>query len=425
MPRPPRFPFFPHLAVIATVSLCGWLAGDSTAGPYLNSAHGNTTTGVRRASLPGTYSRGNCAHCHEQHNSIGGSEPAPVKLPTTAPSSKLLLDELDNVGGNAACDYCHNGSPGVDNIASQIGKTYHHDPYSAFGTVNCDDCHDSHVAQKVNHVEANDGNTLPAGSPLLSVAGTSVSNWTAGAPAPGAENLGVLTLNALAEPITYEYELCFKCHAGQLVPGLPRLNVALQFNPNNYSVHPVATETNPTWKNGWLTGAGFPTALNGNWATNPMNTEMYCSDCHGSETVGNPEGPHGSTQTYMLKYPGPGASLDNLCLHCHNPLVSAWVEGPGNPNAGMIGDHNLAQHKYNVVTNPLGCMACHGGIGGGLASNIHGANYWWPAGGGIGRQSKAFLVGGNITQNYYIGADLPGQRWCAATCHTVWPAYSY
>jgi hypothetical protein len=49
---------------------------------YTDSAHGNYTPspgyGVNRSSLSSFgYSIGNCAHCHEQHASIGGSEPAP------------------------------------------------------------------------------------------------------------------------------------------------------------------------------------------------------------------------------------------------------------------------------------------------------------------------------------------------------------
>jgi cytochrome c553 len=49
------------------------------AGPYTDSAHGNSSYGVNRTDTAGFgYARGNCAHCHEQHASIGGSEPEPV-----------------------------------------------------------------------------------------------------------------------------------------------------------------------------------------------------------------------------------------------------------------------------------------------------------------------------------------------------------
>lgn len=433
MPRPPRFPFFPHLAVIATLALCGWPASDSAAGPYLNSAHGNATTGVDRTSLPGTYSTGNCAHCHEQHASIGGSPLAPVN----GPSSFLLLDDL---AGNAACNYCHNGSTPADNIASQIAKAYSHDPNYGTGAALCNDCHDSHVAQKVNHSEATDGNTIPSTSPLLGLSGVTASAWSPGFPGAGAEALGGGTLTATTPPatITREYELCFKCHGGQLGGGAAaRFNVYLQFNPTHYAVHPVATEGNPTWKNGFL-WTNFATVMNGPWSAN-RDAEMYCSDCHGSDAA-PPEGPHGSTIQYMLKAggpPAPAGNFDALCLRCHKdpalPGMSSWTDIWG---TALVGDHNYLGHQ-SVVTNPagtnaLGCLACHGDSGNlALASNVHGANYLGNNNGAgtTSRPSYAFLVSSLITQNYFntAGGDNPGQRNCATVvgCHTGGAARIY
>jgi len=414
-----HFSFFPRLAILSSVSLLCLPAGDGLAGIYRDSAHGgsNGTGGVVRPTLSTAYAAGNCAHCHEQHASINGVEPVPNLPP--GPSSNLLFADM---AGNAMCNYCHDGSVAlpVDNIASQISKPYSHDPNYVTSPALCSNCHDPHVAQHTNHIEASGGNLVGVGSPLLSVAGSSATNWFAGIPGPGAEALGGVTLAAV-KPITMEYQLCFKCHADPTNTIPANLNVYLQFNSSNYSVHPVATEANPTWKNAWLKGPGFPAAWKGNWAGN-LNARMYCSDCHGSETVGDPEGPHGSTQPYLLKYAGPALGvLDNLCLHCHNPLASsAWVDPPGNPQPLMIGDHTLPQHQYPA--NPQGCLACHGGIGGALASNIHGANYRWADylnnPGFPGRPSNEFLVGGLITQNYYIGTDTRGNRRCASSCHT-------
>jgi hypothetical protein len=47
----------------------------SSAGPYLQSGHGNGSYGVSRTRTAGFgYAQGNCAHCHEQHASIEGTE---------------------------------------------------------------------------------------------------------------------------------------------------------------------------------------------------------------------------------------------------------------------------------------------------------------------------------------------------------------
>ncbi|MEW6570404.1 MAG: hypothetical protein AB1390_04420 [Nitrospirota bacterium] len=70
---------FLFLALSSLLLALSFILPDSaSSGPYLDSAHGNTSYGVNRTSLSTFgYSTGNCAHCHEQHASIGGSAPAP------------------------------------------------------------------------------------------------------------------------------------------------------------------------------------------------------------------------------------------------------------------------------------------------------------------------------------------------------------
>ncbi len=438
MPNPTYLPKASGIVVLFMLALLTTPTAQVTAGTYLDSAHGGnwsdpsriTGQGAKRTELT-DYAAGNCAHCHEQHASIGGSEPGPIN---GSPSAHLLFDVL---AGNALCNHCHDSSTanGADDIATQIAKTYSHDPASSIGSVLCNDCHDSHVAQITTHSEAVDGNAVEG--PLLSVAGTSVSSWTPGFPNSGIENLGILSLNPLAEPISYEYELCFRCHANDQYPSNPNLDVGLQFNPNNYSVHPVATNSNQ-WKNAFL--RGINSSLKTPWVdSGNLDHQMYCSDCHGSETAGNPQGPHGSEIEHILKDSGPGGSFDNLCLKCHNDPATAgnsdWLDLPGygNPSGGTPnGGHSLAAHQYDATNNPLGCLACHGGIGNtSLASSIHGANYLWPdAGGGTGKTSTAFLIPSGdssftITQLYYTGSDTAGNRHCAASCHSGGVAYVY
>ena len=66
------------LLVVVTVNDGGW------AQTYINSAHGNSSTGIERSTLGVTagggsagFAIGNCVHCHEQHASVGGVEPVP------------------------------------------------------------------------------------------------------------------------------------------------------------------------------------------------------------------------------------------------------------------------------------------------------------------------------------------------------------
>lgn len=72
LPYQPLVIFFFCLLFLFSRSAC--------AGDYLNSAHGNSSYGVERISTASLgYSKGNCAHCHEQHASIGGEEPEPAR----------------------------------------------------------------------------------------------------------------------------------------------------------------------------------------------------------------------------------------------------------------------------------------------------------------------------------------------------------
>ena len=75
--------FFLCFTVVAAILLCLMLYPEkATSGPYLDSVHGSSSYGVNRTSLSAFgYSKGNCAHCHEQHALIGGSEPNPTGGP--------------------------------------------------------------------------------------------------------------------------------------------------------------------------------------------------------------------------------------------------------------------------------------------------------------------------------------------------------
>lgn len=78
---------------------------------YTESAHGNISHGVNRTGLKTPinfgYSAGNCTHCHEQHGSIGGSEPNPS---VDAPNNYMLFAEPNVTSqDNNFCFQCHQG----------------------------------------------------------------------------------------------------------------------------------------------------------------------------------------------------------------------------------------------------------------------------------------------------------------------------
>ncbi len=87
------------------------------SGAFSTSAHGNSSYGVKRTSLPAEYSRGNCAHCHEQHSSLGGSEPIPNTGNATGPDDFCFLADNSTLPATGAyskddcgCFFCHASS---------------------------------------------------------------------------------------------------------------------------------------------------------------------------------------------------------------------------------------------------------------------------------------------------------------------------
>lgn len=93
--------------LMSIVSVLWWLfyPNKVNSGPYLDSAHGNSSYGVNRLGLSTFgYSKGNCSHCHEQHASIGGTEPDPS---AKKPSKYLLFRTLFSDQRGNFCLACH------------------------------------------------------------------------------------------------------------------------------------------------------------------------------------------------------------------------------------------------------------------------------------------------------------------------------
>lgn len=97
---------------------------EAVAGAYLNSAHGNSTYGVMRSSTSAGYARGNCAHCHEQHASMGGSEPAPAG---GVPSGNLLFYDNYVIGATQTdgfCFQCHTDVGSIQTGGGIVNRSY-------------------------------------------------------------------------------------------------------------------------------------------------------------------------------------------------------------------------------------------------------------------------------------------------------------
>lgn len=137
-------------------------ANTTFGGPYFNSAHGNNSYGVDRSSTAALgYPRDNCAHCHEQHASIKGTEPAPA-AGSPSPFS-LFADNFNNskttgpyVQADDFCFYCHVNSNAVqieggitnNQYSNTFGGYTAHDATDIIGAFNLGSYHNLYDIQQ-------------------------------------------------------------------------------------------------------------------------------------------------------------------------------------------------------------------------------------------------------------------------------------
>ncbi|MBI4312869.1 MAG: hypothetical protein HY681_13985 [Chloroflexi bacterium] len=358
-------------------------AGDGVAyyfrltnnGTVLTYEHPETQIIVQIAPPP-TPTPGPPAHNFHQPYSADTSACAACHRVHTAQSPSTLYKQWPQ---EQVCFTCHDGT-GAPNIQAQFNKTYKmpisttsvlhalsewdtKSPSSFSGAnrhVSCADCHNPHYAAAGNHTVG----SAYAFGPQQGVWGVSPS-YTGAWTTPSSFST--------VSPVTYMYELCFKCHSswawGTSPPttpsgGFPQTDVAKEFNPLNPSYMPVmAVGKNPfqLWN-----GTSYASSLIGGFTP---TSRMVCNDCHASETPTDPAGPHGSTNSFILKgqwdrTTGRSGTQNHLCFKCH-----AWsTYGPGSGGASNTGFSGGGNNLHGLMVgarnkayndNPIVCMDCH------------------------------------------------------------------
>ena len=243
-----------------------------------------------------------------QHRRFRPADNIKLEINYDEPSLSIPSIEADvgaydfRAGEEALCYQCHRannevGAPDIYSVFSQnyghtniIKQGLHEDTENASNLSDanrhseCQDCHDPHKAKPSDRQL---GSNLASG-PNQGVKGVGVINGAAGS-AP---------LLYPVNQITYEYELCFKCHSNYVTGG-SGANKAKEFNPNNAAYHPVeglgknlgindeafvlGTPWNPTTGDDpdyGLTGnVGDPDSkVDPNYAN---GARVTCTDCHG------------------------------------------------------------------------------------------------------------------------------------------------
>jgi predicted CXXCH cytochrome family protein len=309
-----------------------------------------------------------CENCHRPH-----AAGTPARLLNFAPQE-------------ANCLSCHNGKVAAvgKNIEADFAKASKHlialndshDPTENAinpGTrhVECADCHNPHRSTATLA-------TLPAASGAL------------------AGVRGVNAAGSVVANVTYEYELCFRCHADSLVKGTPivarnivQANTRLEFATTNRSFHPVVAAN----INANVTSLISPYT---------KNSVIGCTSCHNSNssTVGGgtgANGPHGSTYDPILalQYLTADNTTESaanyaLCYKCHS-------------RTSILADASFAFHKKHIQGFKAPCAACHDSHG--VASNAHLINF------------ASFVTASSNGRLEFIEGATANAGTCSLRCH--------
>ncbi len=414
---------FPHKSGITDVSQLPLANPNDAAGRYLLTFQQEQSC----YNYPNRWGQTTNLPCHG--NNAGASKNIQDEVAATKTSSHT-------VGAYSSEHRATEGSTGAGWYG--VGNANKH--------VECDDCHNPHTAGSALHTQGT--NTLRTTNPVSALYGAGGArvpsiNWpTPGATVPGVaplganyayiEPIGVLTTTSTG--VTYEYEICLKCHSNFAwgdagVPpnadslGYQMTNQALEFNPNNAAYHPVVNvntvNNQGTYIGGWNSGS---------------TQTMFCSDCHTKENSLTPKGPHGSNNkailfadyldTYGTSTTQPAQPSSDLCFTCHQPATyndatagadTYNVAGSGFNN-GTYNLHN--RHKILSTTSalsnfPYRCVNCHSRVPHGMNRKALIAIY------GDGVPYEASLNGGKITLSptFNTGSYVKTNCTVAVGCH--------
>ncbi|HEX4085058.1 MAG TPA: cytochrome c3 family protein [Chthoniobacteraceae bacterium] len=320
-----------------------------------------------------------CKDCHAPHLAAGRQQ--------------LLLTSRQE----DTCFACHNGTVVRQNLEPEFNKPSVHPVMlstasvaqrgvgrssllGASGRVTCSDCHDSHEANsKIEAAPRASGFNLGASG--VSRAGTAVPS------------------------ITYEYELCFKCHGDSPARSAdavnrisPQPNLRLAFNTANDSFHPVE-------------GVGRNSHVPSLLPPYTAGSIIKCTDCHNNDQgpgAGGtgPRGPHGSDYVPLLErqlvttdYTGESIANDALCYKCHSrdSILSDQSFRAYNELGQESG------HRFHIVDQKAACTTCHDSHG--VATNKHLINF-----------NPVYVTPGSSGRIQYVSTGL-FMGTCTLTCH--------
>ena len=391
------------------------------ANEYTNSAHGDSTYGVNRSGtigFPTDYPAGFCAHCHEQHASIGGSEPNP----TGGPSDYSLFYTNHTSQTDNFCYQCHTDS-GSYQYGGLVNRNYSYraggwtdianttndilEAFSSASSHNLDDisteitgrwnytsdsnpcnaCHNPHAAQgdpvgAGSSAKSSTTRGWPVSRPSLHStdnnswglwgdnAGEKMSDYTSGYQSPYRydsttiyEPDGSTTQDGsnLADFNTF----CTDCH-NTTYTAINSTALGRNLKAINWVTTGGESGGDKHGKNGATGGINISSPFSG--ASSGLYV-LSCTDCHE---------PHGSPNVVLIRKEVNGGLLSGsvttiaqppsnnsnkelgyLCRQCHTDDYD-YSPSAGTVNAWEYVHHCAPDHPYNQSS----CSNCHGSGGG-------------------------------------------------------------
>ena len=345
------------------------------AGDYLNAAHGSSTYGVERSSTSALgYAQGNCAHCHEQHASIGGDEPDPAGGEA---SDYLLFDANQTSQSENFCFGCHqSGGYQVDGIL--INKSYSYN----FGGDTTAGSYDSTIKDSFSHADAMAGSSHYLPDFVSQVLGKTLKN------ADGVS----WSLPAGINP-------CDACHN----PHLAQRNVNSPYDATKSAISRPSDHHNrwgddasermsaaysdylsPYW---WGSTNHEPANSTTSDGSNLPNYVRLCTDCHNEYNTINSTNP---------RLPGSPRAIRKLSWK--TAAAGVTPDGHGELDGATI---VYARAPYTAGTNmTLNCTDCH---------EPHGS------------KNNIFLIRASINKAAISAPDTTNPSWqslCYNACHS-------
>ena len=362
--------------------------GFAVAGPYANSAHGNSPDGVsgygvKRSTSPysESYARGNCGHCHEQHLGTEGFLLMAANNPATisqnlcfdchsnaslnegtllnpnysaafggaAPTHTSIEGVFTSLGGNASW---HDLNVVSSEIQSYWGGTF------GPGSNPCGGCHNPHLAQKNNDPGPYDVAVPPRSA--LSLPGEHDSLWG---------DSYTETMKQYAESNGGEYRAPFAVGA----------NPALLSNPHEpdkvsrpISSVEVKGATTPDYASFCLAchQYGMGTARVIRWDVDMHGLVNGISYKNYKGVRAAPYTSDGTSSGTDISYGTGGVNFVLSCLDCHEPhgsenrsMLRTTVNGKSGIYITVTGEwyefctacHSSDTHKLSGACNTNGC----------------------------------------------------------------------